>query len=138
MVGLDISSRDNARPRPPIFIFPLGGGVPPAFVWAVPGVTDPTAAGAFDVAEFVAPLEVVVGTDVSTVAGAEGIVWTDVLEMLIVGGAIIAWFIGLIGLTGLITLVTLVKDFTQESDVVSHPLQTGEPYGSGHVDVLVC
>ena len=52
-----ISSRDNARPRPPTFILPFGGGlldcVPPALGWAVVCGADPTAVGAFDVAEFV-------------------------------------------------------------------------------------
>ena len=54
---MTISSRDNARPRPPTFTLPFGGGlldcVPPALGWAVGCGADPTAGGAFDVTEFV-------------------------------------------------------------------------------------
>ena len=57
MAGFCIVSNDNTRPTTE-FIFPLGGAV----CW----------------------VEVLVCTGVATVTGAEGVVWTDVLEVVVV------------------------------------------------------
>ena len=76
----------------------------------------------------------VVGALVSTVAGAEGVVWTDVLEVFVVVVCVVAavavglvGFTGLIGLTGLATFVGLVTLFTQVFVVVVHEPHTGLP-----------
>jgi hypothetical protein len=78
----------------------------------------------------------VVDAGVSTVAGAEGVVWTDVLEVWVVVGVVatvavglttLVGFTGLIGLTGLCTFVGFVTDLTQVLDVACHPLHTGLP-----------
>ena len=86
----------------------------------------------------------VVGALISTVAGAEGVVWTDVLEVFVVVVCVVVavavglvGFTGLIGLTGDDTFVGFVTDFTQLLDVVAQGCHTGCPYGSGHVEERV-
>lgn len=81
---------------------------------------------------------------VSTVAGEDGVVWTDVLEVAVVCVCVVGatavtlvGFTGLIGLTGLVTFVGLVIDFTQLSVIVTQGCHTGLPYGSGHVEERV-
>jgi hypothetical protein len=79
----------------------------------------------------------VVDAGVSTVAGAEGVVWTDMLEVWVVcvgvvtavavGLTTLVGFTGLIGLTGDCTFVGFVTDLTQVFDVACHPLHTGLP-----------
>ena len=87
---------------------------------------------------------------VSAVAGSEGVVGTDMLEVGVVGAlttlaagvvtdvvAVFTGDAGFIGLIGDAGLVTLVIDFTQLSDVVTQGCHTGLPYGSGHVEERV-
>jgi hypothetical protein len=67
---------------------------------------------------------------VSTVAGDDGVVWTDVLEVVVVcvcadGLITLVGFTGDTGLTGLVTLVGLVTDFTQVFDVVTQGCHIG-------------
>ena len=85
------------------------------------GALEPTELVWFEVegAELVSV--VVVGTRASTVTGAEGVVWTDVLEVGVVGA------VGLIGLTGLVGLVGFVTDFTHVFWVVVHACHIGVP-----------
>ena len=45
---------------------------------------------------------------------------------------------GFSGLTGLTGFVAFVIDFTQLSLLVTHPAQTGEPYGSGQDELRIC
>jgi hypothetical protein len=70
---------------------------------------------------------------VVAVAGTLGVTGTAVIWFAGLTG--LDGLTGLIGLTGLATFVGLVSDFTHESAVVVHALQTGCPYGSGQEEV---
>ena len=67
----------------------------------------------------------------SAVTGEDWVVWTDVLEVVVVCVCVVGatavtlvGFTGLIGLTGLVTFVGLVIDFTQLSVVVTQGCHT--------------
>lgn len=112
-------SNDNARPTA-VLVFPLG--------WAVGW------------------LEVVVCAGVATVALAEGVVWTDVLEVLVVVTDVVGscevvvvgategvtavavvgvTAVGLLGLIGLVGFVGFDTDLTQLLVVVTQGCHTG-------------
>jgi hypothetical protein len=136
-----MTSNDNTRPTADC-TFPFGV----AFTSTGADVdgTDPAAVGADDVAVLVWLLVVWVASEfwavgwVSTVAGEDGVVWTDVLEVgVVVGLTTLVGFAGLTGLTGDCTFVGLVTLFTHVFVVVVQAPITGCPYGLGHVEERV-
>ena len=102
------------------------GAVSFTSVWAVDDGAELSAVGALDPSIVVGLLDTELGVD--TVAGEDWVVWTDVLEVRLVG---------LAGFTGDTGLVGLVVAFLQVSDVVAQAPNTGWPYGFGQVDVRV-
>jgi hypothetical protein len=150
IAGFVITSNDNTRPTADC-TFPFGVGV----ACVVEVVCEPVSFAAVGAGVCVAELAAV-GADevvvlvvwvvsefwtvgwVSAVAGEDWVVWTDVLEVVVVcvvgaTAVTLVGFTGLIGLTGLLTLVGFVTDFTQLLDVVAQGCTTGLPYGSGHI-----
>lgn len=73
------------------------------------------------------------GVSVGCVIVGTGACWT-VTGAMGVTGADMTW---LIGLTGLVGFVGFVSDFTQVFEDVTQEPNTGVPYGSGHVLVMV-
>ena len=116
-------SNDNTRPTTDFWFIPFGGS-----------------GGDVGVVDVVCEA-VVVGATTAAVAGAERIVWADVLVVwvVVVGTAAVGFIglLGLIGLTGLVGFVGLLRDFLHVSDIVTQGANTGCPYGSGQEDVRV-
>lgn len=155
MPGFTKISNDNARPRPPTAIFPLGVSfgvaVPFALVWAVGGGAELPTVGALAPLVLVGWLVVVVGADPGTVAGSVGVLCTlvvaangfvgltavGVVTAVAVGLTTLAGFSGLTGETGDVTFVGFDIDFTHVFVVVVHGPITGCPYGSGHIEERV-